>query len=123
MINRADEVRAMVEIESAQEILIRLAVAAVLRDDHPGDVLEHFSGPEHRPRLDQLRRDVALARGVRRPHRVLVVPDDTNLAGIFRLLRSADLRKKNRPQGGQGDPHSRSLYDRVAVVERSGSSW
>ena len=38
------EVGAVVEVEAAQEVLVGLAVAAVLRDDQPGHDLEHFAG-------------------------------------------------------------------------------
>ena len=42
-IDECGEVGAMVEIESAQEILVRLAVATVLGRDQAGHHLEHFS--------------------------------------------------------------------------------
>ena len=35
----------MIEVEAAQEILVRLAVAAVLGDDDAGDELKQVAGP------------------------------------------------------------------------------
>ena len=34
----------MIEVESAKVVLVRFALAAVLRHDHPGHTLEHLTG-------------------------------------------------------------------------------
>jgi hypothetical protein len=39
------EVGAVIEIETAEEPLVRFARAAVLRDDHAGNRFEDFAGP------------------------------------------------------------------------------
>ncbi len=41
--HRSGEVAAVVKIETAQEILVGLAVAGVLGDDHAGNGFQHFS--------------------------------------------------------------------------------
>ena len=61
------EIRAVIEIEAAQEILIRFAVAAVLRDDQSGHDLEQLAGAQHRPQIQLLLRHDALTRGERFP--------------------------------------------------------
>ena len=49
---RDGEVGAVIEIEAAQEVLVRLAVAAVLGDDQPRHDLEHFARAQHRAILE-----------------------------------------------------------------------
>ena len=56
------EVGAVVQVEAAQEVLVRLAVAAVLRHDEPGDGLEDLGGPEDRAVLELGGEHGALAR-------------------------------------------------------------
>jgi hypothetical protein len=56
------EVRAVIEIETAQKILIGLAVTAVLGHDESGDRLEQLARTQHRPRLELGARDRALRR-------------------------------------------------------------
>ncbi len=109
VVYRGEEVGAVIEIEAAQEILVRLAVAAVLRDDHSGNVLEHFARPQHRPRLDQLRGDGALARGVRGADRVFVVSDDADLRSCLVLLCGTVLHAK---RGKKSQRDFRLLQDR-----------
>ena len=58
------EIGAVIEIEAAQEILVRLAGAAVLGDDHARDVFQHFARPQQRAIVDELRGDDAGARGI-----------------------------------------------------------
>ena len=45
------EVRAVVQVEAAKEVLIRLAVAGVLRDDQAGHDLQQFPHPQEWPVL------------------------------------------------------------------------
>ena len=52
----------MVEVEAAQEILVGLALAAVLGDDQAGRGLEHLAGPDDRPGVQRLAGDALLAR-------------------------------------------------------------
>jgi len=55
--NGCREVGAVVEIEPSQVVLIGLALAAVLADDHAGNGLEHFTDPHDRPCFELRRRD------------------------------------------------------------------
>ena len=52
----------MIEVETAQIVLVGLALAAVLADDHPRHRLEHFAGAHDRPGLQLSGRDRTLAR-------------------------------------------------------------
>ena len=61
----AREIRAVVEIESAQEILVRLPIAAVLRDDESRHHFEQLAGAQERPVLELVAEYRALARGAR----------------------------------------------------------
>ncbi len=54
------EVRAVVEVEAAQEHLVRLARAAVLRDDQARHCLENLAGAKPGPSLELGRADDAL---------------------------------------------------------------
>ena len=55
------KVGTVIQVEPAQEILVGLAVAAMLRDDHARHEFEHFAGPQHRPGLDAFGSHAALA--------------------------------------------------------------
>ena len=50
-VHRGGEVRAVVEIEATQKILIGLAIARVLRDHEAGYGFQHFAGPQQWPAL------------------------------------------------------------------------
>ena len=56
------EIGAVIEIEAAQEILVGLAVAAVLRDDEARHGLQQLAGAQHRAGFELRARDRALAR-------------------------------------------------------------
>ena len=71
--DEAREVGAMVEVEAAQEILVRLAITAVLGDDHTGHEFQHFGRAQGGPAFDQPGGDRALARGIGTAHCVDVV--------------------------------------------------
>jgi hypothetical protein len=94
-IDRGGEVRAVVEVEAAQEILVRLAVAAVLGNDQAGH------------RLEQLRR--AQRRAVRQLFR-----QDETLAG------RGDRADQRHSQRGDGDFLERHAARRLAGAERAG---
>ena len=68
----------MVEVVAAQEVLVCLAVARVLRDDHPGHRLEHFAGTEQGLLSDRVAGHRALAGGVPDADFVFVAADDLN---------------------------------------------
>ena len=58
-VHRRAQVGPVVEVEAAQVELVRLALAAVLADDQPGNRLKHFSGPVNRSRFELLLRHQA----------------------------------------------------------------
>jgi len=59
------EVRAVVEVEPAQEILVRLAAAGVLCRDHARHVFDQVPGSQLRSRRELLAPDHALRRADR----------------------------------------------------------
>ena len=61
-VDAGGEVRAVIEIEAAQEILVGLAVAAVLRDDEARNGLQQLAGAQHRAGFELRARDRALGR-------------------------------------------------------------
>jgi hypothetical protein len=67
------EVGAVVEVEAAQEVLVGLAVARVLRDDEAGHELEHLARAQGGAALQQLGADHALRGCVGAAHRVVVM--------------------------------------------------
>ncbi len=58
------EIAAVVEVEAAQEILVGLAVARMLGDDHARYRLQQFGGAQQRPRRQLLRRHRAVGGGI-----------------------------------------------------------
>ena len=64
-VHRRREIRAVIEVEAAQVILVGLPLAAVLRDDQSGHGLEDFAGADDRPRAELLLADMALGGGGR----------------------------------------------------------
>jgi hypothetical protein len=95
------EIGAMVEIVSAQEILVGLAITTMLGDDHSGHKFQQFAGTQRGAVADQVGLDAALAGGVRCADRQVVVTDNLDnrkrrfLVGPARLRRQGD---------GCGDP-------------------
>ena len=73
--NRGREVGPVIEIESAQVVLIGFSLSAVLADDQSRNGLEHLTGPHDRPIEDLLRRNRPFTRRagdadeIRRPDR------------------------------------------------------
>ena len=63
--HRHREVAAVIEVEAAQEVLVGLALAAVLRDDDARHGLEHLALAHDRPHVELTRGDRALARRLR----------------------------------------------------------
>lgn len=52
IINIDREIRAMIEIIAAQEVLVRFALAGMLRHNEPRYSFEHFARAHHGPRVD-----------------------------------------------------------------------
>jgi len=123
------EVGAVVEVEAAQEVLVRLARAAVLRDDHARHVLEHLPGTQQWPIPDQLAGDRALARGIGRPDRILVVAGDLEGVDALDALCMGHAREHRGDGSGQdafrrhefspGPRRSPITYCRVSIRQRA----
>jgi hypothetical protein len=65
-VERDIDIGAVIEVEAAQEILVGLALAAVLRGDQSRHDLEHFADPRPRLLFDLFPGDSSLRRGIRR---------------------------------------------------------
>ncbi len=63
-VEKRREIGAVIEVESAQEILVRLPAAGVLGDDHAGDGLQNFPRPEQGTGLQLRGADRALRRRI-----------------------------------------------------------
>jgi len=61
-IQRRGEIRAVVEVEPAQEVLVRLPVAGMLGGDQSGHRLQHLARPLDGPLVQMIASDVSLAR-------------------------------------------------------------
>jgi hypothetical protein len=83
-VDEGGEVGAVVEVVAAQEILVRLAVAGMLRDDQPGHGLQHLAGPQQRQVGEALAAHGALRGRVRAADAIVVV------AGHVDLLHAGD---------------------------------
>ena len=86
---RDPEVGAVVEIEAAQEVLVRLAAPAVLGDDQPGHRFQQLARTQDRSARQVLLPGHALGRRVRDPGHVGGAIGDLDLveeaeAGVFR---------------------------------------
>jgi hypothetical protein len=97
----------VIEIETAQKILVGFAIAGMLGDDHSRDELKHLAWSLRWPALEQLGADRALGRGIARPYRIVVVA--ANLDGIelcnARTTRSqGDKRDGNEFAGTRNTP-------------------
>ena len=60
--DRRREVRPVIEVESAQVVLVGLTFTAMLADDHLRHGLEHFARSSQRATFELLRGDGAFAR-------------------------------------------------------------
>ena len=83
-VERGEEVGAVVEVETAEEVLVRLSGSAVLRDDETRHELQHLARSQDRPIFHQLASDRACARGFGAPDCVLVVRRDLDLLPVLR---------------------------------------
>ena len=68
------EIGAMIEVEAAQEVLVGLPRAAVLRDDDAGDGLEDFGGARQRAAGELLTAHGALGRGIGDAEQIVGAP-------------------------------------------------
>jgi hypothetical protein len=93
----------VVEVEAAQEILVRLARAAMLGDDHSRDVFQHFAGAEQRAVVDELWRDHAGARGVAAANAVVVVAAYLDGIEFLDAVSQGDRRRRAGKQHRAGE--------------------
>ena len=98
--DRRGEVSAVIEIEAAQVVLVRLALAAVLTDHDTRHRLEDFAGAHDRARVELACRDGALAGGLRDPDQVLRRRRCIGEVGEGRLARHRDV-------GAEDEVHDR----------------
>ena len=106
--DRGGEVGAVIEIEAAQEVLVRLALAAVLRDDDAGHGLQHFARRASADAPRAARGDRALAGRLR--------DADEILGGV---LDVGEVRE--RPRSGHGDVGvEREVQHHVEADRRAG---
>lgn len=84
----------MIEIEAAEEKLVRLSRARMLRDDHARHRLHDFPRSQQRPARELLRADHAFIRRAGDADETVRPPGDDNLLQPHRLVmrgrRSAD---------------------------------
>ena len=86
--NRLREVEAVVEIEPAKVILVGLALAAVLTDDHARDGFQDLGGPVDRPDAELRGGDRAFAAG--RCHTDQAFSGVLNLGQVTKRSRGRD---------------------------------
>jgi hypothetical protein len=102
-VDRGGEVGPVIEIESAQEELIRLSSSAVLRRDQPRHRLENLARPRERPTGELLEADRALRGGLGHPDEAIrAAPDHDLLDGSLLLAgngarRQQSDRQRNEP--------------------------
>ena len=107
--HRGGEIRPMVEVEAAQEVLVGFAVTAVLRDDQAGHSLQQFSRPQQGAILQLGARHVALVGGFsgRRGGGCRTVGGDCPKLelGLLQAARMRDARMAPRPAQAPQCPH------------------
>ena len=81
-VDREREVGAVIEVEPAQEVLVRLAVPRVLGDDHAGDGLEQLAAAEQRQILEVDLADGPLRGADGVPQQILGTRPRTTTSGI-----------------------------------------
>ena len=77
-VDPGSEIRAVVEIEAAQKILVSLAATRVLCRDHAGHGFEQLGHFEHRPHEQIRSSDGALARCIGRPEQLEPASENDN---------------------------------------------
>ena len=91
------EVGAVIEVEAAHEVLVRLALARVLRDDDAGHRLQQLALARDRPRAEIRRADAPFRRAARGADQVVEAADD--LHGVDEARARAVPRTRRWPRG------------------------
>ena len=107
-IDRHGEIAAVIEVEAAQEILVGLPLAAMLRDDHARDRLEHLCLAHERADVELPRRDRPLARRLGDADQVL-----------RRILDVGQIRERPLPD----DHYVRVQREVHHLVDRRAGIW
>ena len=98
--HRGGEVGAVIEVEPAQVVLVGLAFAAVLADDHARDGLEHLGRAHHRTGVELAGGDRALAGRLGDPDQVLGRPLDVGEVGERGLAGDGDVGGERQREHG-----------------------
>jgi len=105
------EVRAVIEIESAQEVLIRLAASGVRAGNHARHGFEHFTYAQQRAHIELTRRNRSLAGGLRHADEVLGRIFHVREIGEGALAHDGDLRADRDVHHGINPCHPRAHLD------------
>jgi hypothetical protein len=110
------EIRAVVEIEPAREVLVRLSAARMLGDDESGNGFEDFPIPQERPVFKLVDADRALGRRIGDTDQI-VLPSLHHKVGQSRHgLVVARIERGKRGRRGRGRIRDHGL--RIAVGKR-----
>jgi hypothetical protein len=110
------EVGAVVEVVAAQEVLVGLAVAGMLRDDEARHRLKHLAGTQQRQVGQPLAADGALRGGIRRADAVVVVAGHLHVLHAGGRLRRRGLRRRRRLRARKRPPHAEDGSDQCFLV-------
>lgn len=129
-VDAGGEIRAVVQVVTAQKILVGLSLARMLRHHHAQDRLKHFAGTQQRDVAQQLAEDDALRCGIGRAQPGLVMANDRD--GLQRPCRSSPgcagrrgfgsgaERRGDRGRGfGSGRAHDQQRHHRKQRQEES----
>jgi hypothetical protein len=117
-VDKGREIGAVIEIEAAQEVLVRLAAPAVLRDDDAGHEFEHFGRTQRGPAFDQPRIDAPLTGGIGRADRVVVVSFHDDRIEMMRRRRR--IMRPPHARGGT-QQHMRDQHDGMTTESVHGT--
>ncbi len=96
--NRRREVRAVIQVEAAQIVLVGFPFPAVLADDQPGYGFQQLTGPHDRPRFELLAGHGTLARGECHANEVLRRAFHVNELRERALAGDGDIRRERQMQ-------------------------
>ena len=95
------EVGAVVQVEPAHEILIGLTAAGMLRDDQPGDGLQHLAGTEERALAELHGARHADGGGISHAEQAVLTAHDDDLAERLGLgVGVGDVQGRGRDEEG-----------------------
>ena len=95
------KVSAVIQVEAAKKVLVRLPVAGMLRDDQSRDDLQELAAPQERASVELGGADLALRGGIGLPDEVVFAAVDDDLA---EERGGVGLRHRLREGGRTGHP-------------------